>query len=147
MCESTPLNYHSITLLVLFHILIDYPSQRRDVLREKGKIATLIDDLLEDAEKWAQFRSILQNQVEEARKFRTIYTDLNYEDDQADDGALDYLEKTIDSFAKTVSSKISQLDQASQSLIQIVSVPTNSDVSRMFIMLDSKISYTAETFF
>jgi hypothetical protein len=97
--------------------------QRRDVLLAKGKNSELIDRLLEDAEKWTQFRGVLRGQVDVARKFRTEYSDLNYED-EADDEALGELEKTIDGFAKNVSNRITQLDGASQSLIQIVSIWT-----------------------
>lgn len=86
---------------------------------------------MEDAEKWTLFRSILQNQVDEARKIRTEYSGLKYES-EADDKALDDLEKTIDSFAENASSRITQLDEVSQSLIQIVSILNNSNVSQAY---------------
>jgi chromosome segregation ATPase len=78
---------------------------------------------LVDAEKWTQFRRNLQDQVDVARKFQTKYSDLDWED-EADDNALDDLEKTIDSFAENVSKRITQLDKISQSLIEIVSMLT-----------------------
>jgi hypothetical protein len=107
----------------LFHLLIDYPIQRRDVLLAKGENSELIDRLLEDAEKWTQFRGILRDQVDSAKKFQTQYSDLDY-DDEADDEALDDLEMRIDEFAKKVRDRITQLDGISQALIQIVSIPT-----------------------
>jgi len=76
---------------------------------------------LKDAEKWTQFRSILQKQVDVARTFQTNYSHLDYED-EADNKALDDLKNTIDSFAEKVNKRITHLDEASQSLIQIVSI-------------------------
>lgn len=78
---------------------------------------------MEDAEKWTQFRRNLQTQVDVARKFQTKYSDLDWED-EADDKALDDLEKTIQSFSENVIKRITQLDKISQSLIEIVSVLT-----------------------
>ena len=97
--------------------------QRRDVLEKKGENSNLIKRLLKDAEQWTQFRSILQKQVDVARTFRTKYSDLDYEDG-ADNKAPDGLEKAIDNFAEKVKERITQLDEASQLLIQIVSMLT-----------------------
>jgi hypothetical protein len=74
---------------------------------------------LKDAEKWIQFRSILRQQIDAARKFQREYSGRDYENE-----ALDNLENTIDSFAENVSKRITQLDELSQSLIEIVSILT-----------------------
>ena len=78
---------------------------------------------MKDAEKWTQFHRILQDQVDVAGNFHTQYSDLDYEN-EADDKALDELEKTINSFAEKVNNRITQLDGVYQSLIQIVSILT-----------------------
>lgn len=76
---------------------------------------------MEDAEKWTQFRGILGDQVEAAREFQSIYSDVGY-DGEADDMALEDLKRTIGNFDKTVNDRITHLDSESQSLIQIVSI-------------------------
>jgi hypothetical protein len=120
--KPNPVECHSITLLIRLHLLIYHLIQRLDVLVAKGGNYGLIDRLLQDAEKWTQFRTTLRDQVDGARKFRRAYSDLKYEDNADDkDKALDDLEKIIDVFAKNVSNRITQLDAESQSLIQIVS--------------------------
>jgi len=98
----------------------------------------LIDRLLEDAEKWTLFRSILQEQIDDAGTFRTKYSKLEY-DDKADDEAMDDLEETIKCFAEDVSRRITQLDELSQSLIQLVSILTFPKISYKLTMRVQRI--------
>jgi hypothetical protein len=80
----------------------------------------LIDGLLRDAEKWTELQSILRDQVDKAKDFLKAYSTYRCEDED-----LDKAETKIDAFERNVSSKITQLDKVSQSLIQIVSIVTN----------------------
>jgi predicted RNase H-like HicB family nuclease len=113
-------------------LLIDHPIQRRSVLAAKGKTPELINRLLEDAEKWIQFRTILRDQVDAAKEFRAKYSS-RYDEDKA----LDNLESTIDNFKEDISDKITELDKLSQSLIQIVSILTIHNVSQRHIIYQS----------
>lgn len=77
---------------------------------------------MEDAEKWIELRSILRDQVNAAKKFPTEYS--GYIRRDYENEALKDLEETIGSFGENVRKRIKQLDEVSQSLIEIVSILT-----------------------
>jgi ABC-type transporter Mla subunit MlaD len=94
--------------------------QRGDVLRQKGSNPKLLDELLHDGQEWVNLRSKLQYQIERAKHFTTDYSNRH-----GDLGALDGCLQTLREFSDTVGEKISQLDDLSKSLIQMVRCQAN----------------------
>lgn len=90
-------------------------TQRGEVLQWKGSNPRQLDRLLEDGQRWIDFRSKLQNQVEAAKRFAAEYC--NRHDNL---GALEAFLQRLVIFSDNVGQKISQLDDASKSLIQMV---------------------------
>jgi hypothetical protein len=73
--------------------------------------------LARDAQKWAERRNILQDQVHEAEKFVTDYC-RRYNGNQT----LKDLKSSIHEFEANISKRIDQLDQTVRDLLQIVSI-------------------------
>jgi hypothetical protein len=83
--------------------------------------------------------------VDVARTFHTQYSDLD-DEGEADDEALDDLEKTIDSFAEKVSNGITQLDEVSELLIQMeMAQRQNTQTSDMTRMTELLAQNSAKT--
>lgn len=93
------------------------PIQRLDQLHSKGTSPELIVCLANDAQKWAELRSILRNQVYDAKKFVTNYCQLYYANQIPKD-----LELLLDDFELDVNNHLGQLDQIVRDLLQIVSM-------------------------
>lgn len=94
-------------------------TQRLDQLRERGNSSKLIHHLAEDAQDWAELRSILRCQVRTAREFA-----LQYCHSYNEENGPRIMCKTIDSFADEVDSQIGRLDQTVKDLLQFVSTFT-----------------------
>lgn len=73
--------------------------------------------LANDAQKWAEIRIILEDQVAVARKFVADYGH-RYNANQIPKD----LQQSIDEFEVNVNGRISQLDQTVRDLLQIVSI-------------------------
>ncbi|KAK2812205.1 hypothetical protein FQN50_001563 [Emmonsiellopsis sp. PD_5] len=96
----------------------DLSELRQEVLSAKGENPNLLEAFLRDAQKWAEFRTYLRDQINGARKFSREYS-RRYNEGRA----LDYLLTEIDDFSEEISTKISQLDELSNDLIRVVSMP------------------------
>jgi hypothetical protein len=66
--------------------------------------------------------------IEHVEEFQKYSSDEN-NDDEVEKGALENLKRTISDFKEHVSTRITHLDEKSQSLIQIVSTPILSNLS------------------
>ena len=104
-------------LLVDISNSIDFVTQRLDQLREKGNSPNLIHHLAEDAQEWAELRSILRSQVCTARDFAVGHC-RRYNEDKG----LRVMQKAIDSFSDEVNDQISQPDQTVKDILQFVSI-------------------------
>ncbi|RJE19112.1 Ankyrin repeat protein [Aspergillus sclerotialis] len=88
---------------------------RRDVFLFKGRNQEILDSLLRDAEWWTYLRTVVQQQVRDAKAFGAKYCSLH------DGGyAATQLEEAADALLSEVSRQIGSLDMASKDLIQIV---------------------------
>jgi hypothetical protein len=108
-----------VDLLIKFWL-----TQRADQLRSEGKNPKLIGYLANDAQKWTQFRSSLQDQVREAQKFAVEYGQRYNENQTSKD-----MQQVIGEFESRVGDRINELDQTVRDLLQIVStltIPTTS---------------------
>jgi hypothetical protein len=99
-----------------YHLLTRNFLQRRDVLDRKGEEPGLINRLLEDAQKWTEFRSYVRDQVDAARKFGVGYSH-RYQEEIA----LRELQAIVNEYEREINDEIDLLDKSSQSLIEIVS--------------------------
>ena len=107
-----------LELLFLFSQLTNLNViQRLDQLVSKGTSPELIDRLAKDAQKYTEFRSILQSQVREAKKFVTDYCQRYNANKIPKD-----IELLTDEFEFSVNNRIGQLDQTVRDLLQIVSI-------------------------
>lgn len=95
--------------------------QRLDQFSLKGNSPELIDCLANDAQKWAELRSILKDQVREARKFVRAYCQ-RYNANNVPKDLDNLLTNELES---EVSNRIGQLDQIVRDLLQIVSIMCN----------------------
>ncbi|KAI1126704.1 ankyrin repeat-containing domain protein [Nemania abortiva] len=90
----------------------DLNKSRLDQLRSEGKSPELMHHLAKDAQKCAELRDILDDQVHEAKRFITDYY-RRYHADQTPD-----LE-VLNDFERVVSNQIGKLDQTVRDLLQI----------------------------
>jgi hypothetical protein len=100
----------------LVDLLIGYIFQRLSQLRSEGKNPELIGYLANDAQRWAKFRSSLQDQVRSAREFAMEYN-RRYNEKKT----LKYMPQEIGELESTVSDRMNDLDQTVRDLLQIVS--------------------------
>ncbi|KAH8802532.1 hypothetical protein F5884DRAFT_802273 [Xylogone sp. PMI_703] len=92
-------------------------------LKCKGTDPELITSLAEDAQKWADFRSGLQDQVQKSRDFAVEYSN-RYNGSQTRDD----IQQAISELESKVNSRIDELDQVVRDLLQIVSTITFSTI-------------------
>jgi hypothetical protein len=105
-------------------------TQRLNQLCAKGDSPKLIHHLAEDAQELAKLRSILRDQIREARKFAVEYC--SYYDQ---DNGSKVMQEAINCFKVEVNDHISQLEQTVKDLLQFV---------RKFIVLFSIASTKAD---
>lgn len=98
---------------------VNLVTQRLDQLRERGNSSRLIHHLAEDAQDWAELRSVLRCQVRTAREFAVEYCRTYNEEN-----GLGVMCRAIDSFADEIDSQIGRLDQTVKDLLQFVSIFT-----------------------
>ncbi|KAF2181531.1 hypothetical protein K469DRAFT_589019 [Zopfia rhizophila CBS 207.26] len=92
--------------LKLCDLAEEHISKRRlDQLDKKGRGSELIHHLAEDAQDWAELRSILNGQVRTARNFAVEHCH------RYDDKGLKCAQEAIDGLSDDVMDRISQLDQ------------------------------------
>ena len=117
--------------------------QNRAILREKGKSNLLISDLLEDGQKWADYRVCLRDHLSESRKLqkrfetdpvfyhevlaheRTSQTKPSAQpesDQEMTPRAILQLKKIIDVMERDCKEKISELEARTNRMIEMVSV-------------------------
>lgn len=113
-------------------LLIGYILQRLYQLRWEGKNPGLIGYLANDAQRWAEFRSSLQDQVRRARKFAVEYGQ-RYNENQIPKDTL----QVIGEFESRVSDLINELDQTVRDLLQIVGTLTIPTISSELTLLRS----------
>jgi hypothetical protein len=92
--------------------------QRIDQLRSEGQTPDLMHHLVRDAQKWAEHRNILQDQVHDAEKFVTDYCRRCNGNQTREDREL----LLIHQLEANISKRIDQLDQTVRDLLQIVSI-------------------------
>jgi hypothetical protein len=108
-----------VDLLIKFWL-----TQRLDQLESEGKNPKLIGYLANDAQKWAQFRSSLQDQVRVAQKFSVEYGQRYNENWTSKD-----MQQVIGEFESRVGDRINELDQTVRGILQIVSTLTIPTIS------------------
>src|SRR6266704_2835979 len=98
--------------------------QRLYQLRWEGKNPELIGYLANDAQRWAEFRSSLQDQIRRAQNFAVEYGQ-RYNENQAPKD----IQQVIGEFESRVNDRINELDQIVRDLLQIVSTLTVPTIS------------------
>ena len=89
--------------------------QRLDQLSEKGNNHKLIHYLAEDAKGWAQLRSVLRNQIREARSLAAEYC-RRYDQGNGPKAT----QMAINQFDAEVNGQINQLEQTVKDILQFV---------------------------
>lgn len=104
-------------------------TQRKMLLLDKGKNPNFIDRLLLDAQRWSDFRSLLQLHVRQANDFvgelrgnRYLCDDVSLGDRDGIEIAIEKLSKTIKDMGSEVESGLKTLDDRTQQMVELVSV-------------------------